>query len=120
MFNIIMKCLLRWSFWAILAFGPVALAQDIGCTACHREYTSGSVHAALDQDCATCHGDGSEHITRPIAGISDIDLERDFQQLVTGGTRQDLFSIAYRNVDYKEDLEDYDADIVEIAFGLRW
>ena len=113
------------------------------------------------------------------AGASVIDLERDFEQLVTGGFRQDLFAVAYRgdttfvdgrivyratdtitigaglrnydnngsfpserrdadlfieyglpknyrvrlsyqNVDYDEDLEDYDADIVEIAFGLGW
>lgn len=113
------------------------------------------------------------------AGLSVVDLERDFEQLVTGGGRQDLFTVAYRgdttfvdgrityratdsidiggslrsydndgsfpsdrqdsdlfveyrlpenyrmrlsyqNVDYDEDLEDYDADIVEIAFGLNW
>ena len=113
------------------------------------------------------------------AGLSLIDLERDFDQLVTGGTRQDLFAVAYRadatlfdgrikyrttdsisiggniqiydnngsfatdrqdisafvefdlprdysvrsayrNIDYNEDLEDYDADILEIAFGLDW
>ena len=112
-------------------------------------------------------------------GASVIDLERDYQQIVTGGTRQDLFAVAYRgdttmfdahgayritdafslggsirhydndgsfptdrqnlgiyaeyelpqdyrvrlsyrNVDYNEDLEDYDADIIEIAVGLRW
>lgn len=114
------------------------------------------------------------------AGYSLVDLKRDIDQLVTGGTRQDLFGIhyaararfldssvrwqlndridlggslrtydndgsyplarddfraflaldlgasylaqiVYRNVDYVEDtFDDYDADIVELQFGLRW
>ena len=58
----------RWLLWAFLALGPGALAQDASCTTCHREYTAGHVHAALEQDCTSCHGAGTEHIARPADG----------------------------------------------------
>ena len=68
MFNNMNESALRWLFWAFLAFSHTALTQDVSCTTCHREYTAASVHAALNQNCATCHGEGTEHVARPSAG----------------------------------------------------
>ena len=58
----------RWILWICPVFGLAALAADTPCTTCHVGYTAGDVHAAVDADCASCHGEGSEHAANPTGG----------------------------------------------------
>ena len=101
----------------MLAFGPVALAQDFACTTCHdATFVDGRI-AYRATDAMTIGGslrnydnDGSFSSDR-----QDNKLFIDYQLPQNYRIR-----LSYQHVDYNEDLEVYDVDIVEIAFGLRW